>query len=509
MSIITDVIKAAALLTKIALSAYSKEKNSVPYTPPTDSEKPPRPLHIERYTDRERNLNLVLNAVGNEYRAVIYQIETQDIIIPESYNGLPVTEIKLECFSEHENKARLFVPKTVKKLDLFAVLHMKGYTKEGRWIKVIIDEENPYFVTENRCVYSKDMTVLWCTQCKTNYFTVPDTVTAIADHAFTGNQHIVEVRLPPSVKEIGNGAFYQCGNLRKINVENVISIGKEAFRCCKKIRDFICEKLRDIGDRCFEECRDLDTVKLPAALTKVGSGVFPEVMFITFYDNLKAPLRSFANIPYYVTVRSAKSGEIKYKVFIERDVPKIFKERYLLGWREYAEFNFEEFDKLFKNYCSKNRVSDNFFWITAQLRLGYPYKLSESAREYYKKFLIDNPGSAEWQFFREWDIGDFSGLCREKIKRIPDVAKLIYVLDMLPGNERKLKEYRLDEKKTAELKEKIFLMIEEFCRDGVYGVDDLYELIDIFSANGRPEYTARIMELRNSMFPYEDRLLLE
>ena len=110
------------------------------------------------------------------------------------------------------------------------MLHSHDYKRIGRWIKIIIDEQNPYLVTDNRCVYSKDMTVLWCALCKTNYFTAPDIVTRIADHAFTGNMNIVEVKLPPSVKVIGKGAFEYCKNLRRINVENVESIGEQAFR---------------------------------------------------------------------------------------------------------------------------------------------------------------------------------------------------------------------------------------------------------------------------------------
>lgn len=457
-----------------------------------------------------RYFSLILNKNRNEYRAVITKSRIpQDIMIPSYCNGLPITKIEWASNVIHDNKVRLFVPKTVKKLDLNVILHSLDGKRKGRWIKIIIDEQNPYLVTENRCVYSKDRTVLWCALCKTNYVTVPDTVTRIADHAFTGNLYTVEVKLPPGVKVIGNGAFAHCKNLHCINVENVESIGEEAFHSCTQIRNCICEKLRDIGDKCFYQCHNLNTIKLPATLTLIGTNVFPEAMYITFYDNLKAPLRSFINVPYYVTVRSAQSGAVKYKVCIDCNAPRQMQEVYLRGWGEYAEFDFEGFDKLFTDYCSNNQVFDKYFGIAAQLRLGYPYKLSDSAKEYYKRWLKANVRLTNWYVHGELDEGDFSALCIERIKSPSDLAEVIFLFDKLSTNKLKLKENLLDEVKVNELKEKIFAMIEEFCRDGVYGVNDLIELIDSFSAKGRAEYTARMMELRNSMFPYQDRFELD
>lgn len=502
-------------MTKIALTAktMSEKETAVPAQPlnRAKASSPPK-----RKIDPKIILLFESIDAANEYRAVVNKIQTQDIIIPESYEGLPVTELKVRAYGNtYDNKVRLFVPKTVKKLELDALFHKSShYNDTGRWIKIIIDEENPYLVTENRCVYSKDMTILWAAQCKTNYFTVPDTVTEIADHAFTGNQYIVEVKLPPGVKKIGAGAFEYCGNLRKINIENVVSIGNWAFGECKKIRSFVCEKLHDIGDRCFSGGYELDTVKLPATLETVGEYVFPNVLHITFYDNLKAPLRSFVNEPRFVTVRSAESGEIKFKIFIEPwkwSLPKIIQERFLLGWKEYAEFNFEEFDKLIKRHFTDDLITKKFFSFTAQLRLGYPYKLSDSARENYRKILTAYPEAAELRLCPECDIRDFQALFKEKVMGISMIAELIEVFDALSGKERKLKELQLDPQMVFELKEKIFLMIEGLCRDGVYTADDLYELINILIENGKPEYTARIMALRNSVFPYsiDDRLELE
>lgn len=498
--------KAAASLAKLAAAAAVK-KADAPKTAPS-SQKPadgPASAPTERtnelldmVTSRDMinmgYLYLKLNENG-EYTAVIASHDLpQDIAVPSVYNGLPVTEVRWGAEIRRDNKVRLFIPETVKKLDL-NVLFLSGDGKRfGRWLKLIVDERSPYLTVENRCVYSKDKTVLWCAQCRTNHVTLPDTVREIAPHAFAGNMHTFGVALPHGVQVIGEGAFRYCENLRSINAENVVSIGARAFEHCVKIREFICERLHDIGDRCFYGCDQMYMAKLPVTLAEVGSEVFQAVQYLEFYDNLKAPLLSFAHLIEFVAVRSAESGDLKFKFCIDKTAPPWIIELHRYGWGEYAEFDFEKHDRIFEDYCSHNRAESPYFSITALFRLGYRYKLTEHAREYYVEWLRSYSGTKFFVGSIDTDIRDFSALYSERIK-----SPFSFAFKMLLA----------DEENDRETEEQMLRMLKWFCRDGIYGADVILEFIDIFSKYGKTEYVARMLELRNEAFPYRDELELE
>ena len=61
---------------------------------------------------------------------------------------------------------------------------------------------------------------------------VPDGVTEIAYEAFRKNEKLHSLKLPQSVKTIGEYAFEGCRNLEEINLENVTKKGNNAFNGC-------------------------------------------------------------------------------------------------------------------------------------------------------------------------------------------------------------------------------------------------------------------------------------
>lgn len=513
--------KAVSALARAALGSKPRENAGCPVvmrTSPLEREKTVYLPIVSLFNQKVsgKYFTLIPTQDGKEYRADISGDEVpENIMIPSYCGGKPVTEIRMLGYAERDKSktVKLYVPRTVWKLYLNAIALSPAIESLGRKLEVIVDEQNPYLVTENGCIYSKDRTVLWYAQCESDHFTVPDTVTVIAPAAFAGNSRLTEVKLPPSVREIGGAAFRYCVNLRSINTENVETMGISAFLDCKELRDLICKKLRSIDLGCLDQCKKTEMIKFPPTLETVGERVFANAKCVEFYDSLKAPF-GFFSIAYIVdliTVRSAQSGRIKFKIYMKAFMPEKLRHLCWDGWGEYAEFDFEEFDRCFAEYSDKSdcKVDKEYYWITAQLRLSYPYKLSAAAEEYYKRGLKEKAATVGWCLYMGFDAEDISAVCREKIKGARDLAELMYKLDDLYIDRQRAEELRFDHKRLTELKEQIFAMIEEFCRDGVYGEHDLFELIDNFSANGKTEYTARIMELRNSMFPYRDRFELE
>lgn len=192
-----------------------------------------------------------------------------------------------------------------------------------------------YYLHTDGCYYTDSTltTLVFAKQDVTTY-TAPDSLRTILPGAFAGNHGLRTVSLgnvtsigayafadtglkyadkfltvPASVREIGEGVFYNCYELEKVNfyasVEelpahtfdqsalseitlsaSVRRLGDAAFRYTEfRALDLTGTSVKELGDRVFAYCYRLETIKLPA-LTRVGTGTF-------FY----APDASYASAP--------------------------------------------------------------------------------------------------------------------------------------------------------------------------------------------------------------------
>lgn len=84
---------------------------------------------------------------------------------------------------------------------------------------------------------------------------VPGSVKHISG-AFAGNTKIKNVKLPKSVKSIGDMAFKGCESLETVTIpDNLESVGKDAFYGCTKLKWVIFkDKVTSIGDDAFAYC---------------------------------------------------------------------------------------------------------------------------------------------------------------------------------------------------------------------------------------------------------------
>ena len=104
-------------------------------------------------------------------------------------------------------------------------------------------------------------------------------VTAIASGAFSttyGDKSIHKVVIPPSIKEIGDEAFFLRMGLRTVSMPNSVErIGARAFNGCENLKDFnIPSNLEEIGDSAFGGCTKLTSVCFDNNLKTLGEQVF-------------------------------------------------------------------------------------------------------------------------------------------------------------------------------------------------------------------------------------------
>ena len=120
---------------------------------------------------------------------------------------------------------------------------------------ISVSPDNPYYDSRDDCnaIIETDDNVL-ITGCWNT--TIPSTVTAIGDYAFSGCSKLSGIEIPASVTTVGDFAFRSCSELRKILIPNgVTSIGVSAFFDCTLLnRVDIPVTVESIGDFAFEHC---------------------------------------------------------------------------------------------------------------------------------------------------------------------------------------------------------------------------------------------------------------
>ena len=149
--------------------------------------------------------------------------DIENVIIPESIDGKPVTRIYNAFGSEHTSLKTVIIPDSVTSIEAWA---FNGCSS----LESVTISNN---VTE-----IEDRTFKDCTSLKS--ITIPNGVTKIGESAFFGCSSLESVTISNSVTEIGDYSFASCDSLTSITIPNgVTSIGNSAFYFCKSLRSVI------------------------------------------------------------------------------------------------------------------------------------------------------------------------------------------------------------------------------------------------------------------------------
>lgn len=123
-----------------------------------------------------------------------------------------------------------------------------------------------------------------------------DGITDIPMCGLSGNETIKEIRLPSSVKKIGEYAFYQDKNLEKVVLpRRVDDMGNYAFWDCQKLVSIkMPSNISKLNEGLFYGCSELLNIELPNTVKELGDQVFALCQKL---DNLN--LKNVETIPTY------------------------------------------------------------------------------------------------------------------------------------------------------------------------------------------------------------------
>lgn len=124
--------------------------------------------------------------------------------------------------------------------------------------QITVSKENVYFTVDDDCLYDAEKSKLYLVlpgREKDNY-TMPATVTDIAEYAFWGNPNIKSISLSSNLKQIPDYAFSNCKGLTGITIPySVSSIGIKAFSDCVNLETVVIPSVvASIHDTAFDGC---------------------------------------------------------------------------------------------------------------------------------------------------------------------------------------------------------------------------------------------------------------
>lgn len=107
-----------------------------------------------------------------------------------------------------------------------------------------------------------------------NSVIIPDEMTDINKYAFSSCLYLNEVVFPEGLKKIGDGAFYNCG-INELNLPSTVEeLGESAFEQNVNLNKVILpNSVNLIGERCFQACNTLQSITFSSGMTVIPNAV--------------------------------------------------------------------------------------------------------------------------------------------------------------------------------------------------------------------------------------------
>lgn len=134
--------------------------------------------------------------------------------------------------------------------------------------EITVDENNKYFRVVDGALYDYDLTSMYAFSYASNQkcLTVPESVDYFVPYATSGVSNIDEVKLPSTMIDLGESAFFDYPNLKKVNIPYGITNLTYCFYNTDLRNIVIPETVRTINNS-FYCCSNVDTLCLPKTLT--------------------------------------------------------------------------------------------------------------------------------------------------------------------------------------------------------------------------------------------------
>lgn len=237
----------------------------------------------------------------------------KEIVIPDSVVSLDSVKLFDNCTNLekiHLGKNALFSRNAI----------INGIFKQCPKLKEItVDSQNMNYCVSDGALYTKDMSMLIAypenNKTKTT-FKIPDSVKEICNYAFYGCGYLEEITFGSGIETIGRSAFANCSGLKGIRIpDSITQIPADAFKNCTSLKEVtIGNSVKTIQLRAFSGCTSLEKIDCGSSIESVDNGVFDKcnnLKDITFSDTLTTlqisdSFTNLENVYYYGTAEQWK-----------------------------------------------------------------------------------------------------------------------------------------------------------------------------------------------------------
>ncbi len=250
-------------------------------------------------------------AVQNGVEITAWKRQQQNIVIPESINGVPIVSIAETAFTgiEAEN---VYISRYVRRIHSGVFSHFK------RIANIFTDKNNAFFRDINGVLYSGNGEKLMAYpknhRVNNNVVCIGAGVKAIGDYAFAGaeyvesvmfsgenitsvgnfafvNSALCNIALPNSITEIGEYAFSGTSVKTVVLPSRLSGIKRGTFRFCLSLKNVeLSDHIVQIEDGAFQKCGHLKNIALPKNLVSIGRMAFEgcrSLYFLLFPESME------------------------------------------------------------------------------------------------------------------------------------------------------------------------------------------------------------------------------